>query len=124
MTWQYLDWECAKAAEDTLKELVGKTCEEAQRLVSDAGSVLPKQGPSAMVLYLQQKGKKNRAAEILLSEVNKVLLKIPSAEGCVNARASINKLSTNLSDLLLARKLLILYLAYLKYQLKVKAGDA
>ena len=130
MSCQHLDLKCAEFAEVTLVDLTRLVlCDDALSVVLDAGSVLPKQGPYAMVLYLLQKRRKKptdpkKPADILLEGVNCVLKQIAIGRDTGDALQTVKKLSETLSELLLARKLLILYLTYLKYQLKAKSPDA
>ena len=121
--WKSLDLECAVWAERTAGPLSNK----AGAVVNDAASVLAKQGPYAMMVFLESKGKPD--SNHLLGEIVKALNDIASlkaadqdqqARNGGKVRATLKQASQNIDDLLLARTVLQQCLVYLRSQVKAK----
>jgi hypothetical protein len=125
--WKSLDLQCAEWAVTAASKLSDKS----ETLVNSAASVLAKQGPFAMAVFLAGKVKRFDDPEAkLLAEIAKALKDIAQLTGEVAAagaeprnsgeelRAILKKASENIDNLLLARKVLQQCLVYLRSQVK------
>ena len=121
-----LDLKCAKAANQVVT--LGSKDDQLEKLCNDCSSVLAAHGPYALYLYLWSREKKNDAALILIRATFDLLLECFPSMGPkfgIDRRTSldqIGKLSENLDDLLLARRLLSRTLSYVRYHAKANSA--
>ncbi len=114
MPFENLDLKCAKIAEDAAEKLKDSD----QKLVADASSILPKQGPYALTLYLASKKQHH-----LLGQVGEILKLAHPKPDAKTPSVLAKEVATEPARLLLARRLLLQFFAYLKYLLKAKAPE-
>lgn len=132
MAWNNLDLKCALAAKAIFTRPHEKILrQEMEKLCTDAAAVLAENGPYAFFLFLQAysvKGKKkeNESAPFaiqqetfkLLSQEMGLTTNAPREEPWQSLITKVAKLSEDLNQLLLAKRLIMQTLNYARYHAK------
>jgi hypothetical protein len=128
MSWENLDLECAEAAREMSNQMERSDPkpkkQDLEGLFTDSAAVLAENGPYALFLYLWSRTTKKdgHLAERLIQQLYKLvttILKAGSNETQVTRMMPVlAEISRDLDRLLVARKLMMQTLTYLRYHAK------